>query len=407
MKNKLYSIIFFGLLLSSCGTSTYFASASYDDAIYYNPSEQVLPAKDFATDQKLAELRNKTRSIVNLQINNNTENEIIVNNEDDTVYIEPYESYEELLTKFDNSRYDIEITIVDDGDYYDSWWPTPYWRYGWYNPWYHGYRNWWSFNGWYYNPWFYSYYDPWGFWYDPWYYGYGPYSWYYPGYYGYWNYGGYYPWYNGGGYYAHNDGRDIYHGRRSGYGDVTSGGGNNSVRSGGSYLRRDAVVEQVSGSRSDLRRGSEMNVYQGNGENSAKGSIYRRENNQSANRISSSSSGVIHNTGVVNTRTTTYERSSGNVKSENTNSGKTTVYRRSGQGTSSSQYRPATTSKDSNSGTANRSSGSSSYERSSGYIKNTYSPPANSSSSSSSSSSTSSGGNSGNSGRSGGSTYRR
>lgn len=63
--------------------------------------------------------------------------------------------------------------------------------YGWYDPWFYGYRGWRGFYPWY-DPWF----DPW----DPWYYGWG-------GYYGigwYSWYGWYNPWYYGWGYPYHH-----------------------------------------------------------------------------------------------------------------------------------------------------------------------------------------------------------
>ncbi len=419
MKNQLITIIFFGLLISSCGTTTHYASSSYDDAIYYTPGNETQTTLYSATSNELTDLKNRTREASKLikegkiqnviYVDENGNASIVSQDVDSSILDDSFESYEERICKFDSPVYVVNITFQD------RW----YGNYGyWNNPWYYGYSNPWRFRHYGYNPWYgpWSYYNPYySFWGSPWNnfgYDYNPFYGYYGGYYGpYYGYGyGYYGfgnWYNGGWYnsnYHYNGGgesREIYYGRRLEY-DGDSYGGRDAARSGGSYNRKAVSVERV--------RGGDriVNDRYENSNSSRNQSIYRRD-------PSTGSSGAIHNTDVVNNsrsgnRTSTYQRSnSSSAYRQQANSQRQTVNR-----TSSPEYRKSTQTSESTSRRTTSSNSSStnrnrSYESSSTPTRNqSYSTPVTRSSTSnntSSGSSSSGGGERSSSGS--GSAYRR
>lgn len=390
MKNQFIILLSLGTLLSSCGTTTHYASSSYDDAIYYNPGNGQTNTINSATNDTLFVLKNKTREAAQSNKSVNVR-EIIIMDEDTTVIV-PKESFEEILTKFDSPYYVVDINITNGRGY--DYWNDPYWSYGFYNPWYFRHNRFGPWGSYWYDPydWFYSpYYSYWNSpWYNPWYYGsYGfGYGGYYGGYYGY----GYYPydsWYYSGGGFGYNNRKALY-GRRDdqgGYDNHDRG----TARSGGSYVRREANVEQIRGDRFSSNNRSESSYPQ------RTESVYRRENRTSA-------SGAIHNTDVVksnsNRGASSYQRSSSTYRPQ-----ATANRRQSAERNTEPVYRRSSQPVTGNTNSSRSVSSSSSRESGSSYSRTpSYSPPP-----SSSSSNTSSGGNSSrNSGSSsGGSIYRR
>ncbi len=130
--------------------------------------------------------------------------------------------------------------------------------YGWYSPWFYGYRGYyWGhyYPGYYpywYSPWAYGFYDPWMYygWYDPWYYGwYAPWYGYYPGYYSSYWYGGYYA-YNPHRNYTVSPSNQLSRGSR-GHGFVTASNGTfgGSRISGGSFSGARGSSTASAGSR--------------------------------------------------------------------------------------------------------------------------------------------------------------
>lgn len=439
MKNSFYTLLIFGFVISSCGTSKQYTSSEYGDAIYNNSPEKII-ALSTATDEGLANLKQKTkelgRTTVNgydakvIYVNDEGAADIVVDGEGSYLILDSTMSFEERLTKFRSPNYNINIYISDrwgwnDNDYYSPWWYMSS------NPWYfrnrmdryYGssfYYDWWGspFSRWgsrYYDPWNYGYYG-----YNSWYgyYGY-PFSRYYNnyGYYGSyygwygWPYGSYHygdkygDWYGGGGHsggYTSDRGRYI--GKR--VDNYRSAGDNNNGPSRG-VVKREPRMEQIGGTRVDNTPNRE-------------GSVYRRENK-------TGTSGVIHNTEVVNPnrssgqteRTGTgYRRpssearvnSTGNQENRSYNNATRTesTYRRSSVSVDS--YREGNSQSGSSVRNTNSSSrgSSSSYERSSSsYDRNSNSAGSSSvrSSNTGSSGSTSSSSSSSSSGS--GSTYRR
>jgi len=434
MKNSFYILLILGFVISSCGTSKQYTSSEYGDAIYNNSPEKII-ALSTATDEGMANLKQKTkelgRTTVNgydakvIYVNDEGTADIVVDGENSYLILDSTMSFEERLTKFRSPNYNINIYISDrwgwdNSDYYSPWWYMSS------NPWFYRnrmaryyrssfyYYDWWSspFNRW-------GYYDPWNYGYNNWYgyYGYGYYG--YP-FYRYNNYYGYYGWYGN------------HHGDK--YGDWYSGGGHSGGHSGGYSSDRSRYVgKRVDNYRSpginDSRpsRGTVKNnprIEQIGGTRvdntpNREGSVYRRENK-------TGTSGVIHNTGVVNPnrstgqseRTgTTYRRpssearvnSTGNMENRSNNNVSRTEssYRRSS--TSVESYRGGNSqSVSSGRSTNSPSRSSSSYERSSSsYDRNSNSAGSSSvrSSNTSSSGSTSSSSSSSSSGS--GSTYRR
>lgn len=424
MKNQIIVLFVFGLIISSCGTTTQYVSSSYEDPIYYNPGRNQQITIIDATNDELTILKKKTRESA-ASINDNNIQNVIYMDSEDSLIVANDESYEEILCKFDSPVYVINVNVVD-GWFGNDYWNYPYWSFGYYNPWAfrgHGYG---YYNG-LYGGWNSPYYWNSPF-YNPWYGGYngyygGFYGSYYGGYYG--GYSGYYdPWFyqSWPGYYQYGNNnynkRDNYYGRR-----VTDGDGIHRGGSGGSYVRREANVEQIRGNYSDKRTESATS--------GRSQSTYRR------NPVSGSS-GVVHNTDVVRNNSSTntnpgstYQRGNTTYQRGNTTyqRGNTTYRQSAGTGTresttreSSSRtsntpvYRKSTQSTGNNRETVNRSysnNNNNTYERNNTSSRQeSYSPPVTRSSSSGN---TTSSGNSGSSSSSSGersssgsgSVYRR
>ncbi|MDP3436026.1 MAG: hypothetical protein Q8S04_02160 [Bacteroidales bacterium] len=467
MKNTITIIvpIILGLILSSCGTTTRYASSGYEDAIYQRPSTNGYIVVNTENDSKIELLKGKTkesnRVIINGKVveaayvdeNGNVNIDIDDMEEKTYLILNPGESFEERLTKFENPQYQINITY-SYMDYYNPWfWDFGYssfWRmsrmHNMYSPWYSYFMSPWFGSGFYgYNQY---YMDPFAgigyFWWNryglirsPWesYYS----SWYYPGEsYGYW----FYNW-NDPERYRYTSSRDFYYGRRESARSNTTPG-SRAVVSGGSYTRQAARVEQVRGARfytgdissseSQYRRDSRFEGY-GSTTNSQTREVsgQRRGNTEATSRVeressSRRSSEITRNSSTRETTRTNTEvnRGSNNTQSSvrrsnnegtgnsgtvNRSSG--TVNRSSGSSTtgtsttrgssqrrddviSSSNYRPSENQRSSSSNNNTFTRGSSSTSNSSFYNSNSASrssvssPPASSAGSSSSSSNTSS-----------------
>ena len=290
MKNTITIIvpIILGYILSSCGTTTGLTTAVYQDAIYQKPDAKGYIVVNTNNDKEIEVLRGKTRESNGVYVNGKLVEPLYVDEkgnidinisggDDEKIYLvlNPGESFEERLTKFENPQYTININFntydFDNLWFWDYYYNPFSWRSGryfwsrynytyWNSPWYAFGRNygyfsidpfigmdyfWWS------NMYMPISYRPWD-----WYYA----SWHYPGSgYGYW----YYNW-NDPDRYRYTSSRDFYYGRR----ESQRSDKNNStaVVSGGSYIRREANVEQVRGSR----------PYNGNLNTSE--SMYRRDN---------------------------------------------------------------------------------------------------------------------------------
>ena len=189
------------VLLTSCGTSSYYASSSFEDGIYYRPSQESR-AKVEADNAEVRRLIEQTRqeaarfsdTIVIASANSTLD----VSYTPDTQYTIMFDDQLDSLGQLNlNFNFDDWYPCYGYRDYY-SYWDWRYWnvfgpswhRWGWYNSWYWGW----------YDPWYWS----WGigFAWDPWY---GPWGWFGPGYWGpgYWGpgyWGWYDPWYGPWGY---------------------------------------------------------------------------------------------------------------------------------------------------------------------------------------------------------------
>lgn len=210
MKNKILLLCISSVLvLSSCGTSSYYAGG-YQDGIYYRPDNSLTLAKT-AEDKKLSDLSAQTKDRNQSRYSKNIVDTLyldekgvaVVDLEPDKSYLVVIdeETYEDRFKRFNDDSYCFTINFNWDVPYYSYWynpWYYPSWHrhhyFGFYNPWYGSYFGW----G-YYDPWYYGYnygFSPmfgWGY-YDPWYYGnfYNPY---FNPYYPYHPYNPYYPYY--------------------------------------------------------------------------------------------------------------------------------------------------------------------------------------------------------------------
>ena len=184
------------VLLTSCGTSSYYASSSFEDGIYYRPSQESR-AKVEADNAEVRRLIEQTRqeaarfsdTIVIASANSTLD----VSYTPDTQYTIMFDDQLDSLGQLNlNFNFDDWYPCYGYRDYY-SYWDWRYWnvfgpswhRWGWYNSWYWGW----------YDPWYWS----WGigFAWDPWY---GPWGWFGPGYWGPGYWGWYDPWYCGWGF---------------------------------------------------------------------------------------------------------------------------------------------------------------------------------------------------------------
>jgi hypothetical protein len=396
-------------IVSSCGTSSYFASNSGRDAVYDSEPQETPkyePQKKNDTPQ-LARLKEKTLilSKVNSTAKLGDGADTIYFRIKDTLVTDSTMTFEELITKFDNPTYIINLEVNDD-NYANSMYP--WWGAGYYGRsavlrdyWWYVYTTFYGpaytpYSYWTYSPFY--YYDMW-FWYYPTNYSwmfdrmYAPY--YFPMYYYYYGNGygyayPYYGWYGGGGgHYAnyHNDygwrtnGDDYYYGNRSGSGSQSDKG---EERSGGSYRRvGQGNISQTSGYIPDkTRMASERGT-----------SSYRRDGSSSSFQSASTYSAAGRARNTTSSNEANYRRSTYNSNSEYRSDG--TVSRYSGSSRNSQQ-------------SSNNSSNNSSYPvRYSTQSSGSGSSPSAGSSSSAGSSAGSSGGGASHNTSGGGSVHRR
>lgn len=405
MKMRNFTFLAATILAASCGTSTYYSSSNIKDAVYdtdYTYTQNSTPKKQVSESPQLARLKEKTLILSKAESSAKMTDgaDTIYFRIKDTLLTDSTMTFEELITKFDNPTYIINLELDDDYNqyyFYNPWW-TNSMRYSIF-----GFPRSYFYSGFYYNPWYYPYYtyNPFwmyggynSIWYDNLYYGmyYGSNSWlmgmYYPWYY-YYGYMGY-P-YSGYGYgypghymnYYNHDGwtadEDYFHGKRS----VDPQNPNkDSERSGGSYVRRGSertVVTQTSGLVPDRTRMSTDNS----------SSVYRRGGN------------------TMTTPAAGYQ-SAGTRSRYSSSTGQSTSYRKSEYNNTSDQRgnsysRPASSSYQ-NGAATRTTSGSSNYNNTSG---NTRSNSNSGSVAPASSSGSNSGGGASRSSSGGGSVYRR
>ena len=255
MKNKVFYLFLIAvtMVISSCGTTSYYSSASFDDGIYYRATRESRAAM-VASNKEMHESAKKPQSY------------ILEDEEGNYYLVDDETSYAERLRKFDSPTYTF---YVDYGV-----WTSP-----WYNPWWGSYRypyfgypyySWYS--GWY-SPWYHGWYDPWySGWYDPWYYGYGGYGWYY-NYWNPWYYHGYYP----GPGHPHNYYQDVAYGKRSAADGQSYRNTRRTTASGGSaYTRRSEGRSADSYNSSGVYTGARSTT------GSRSGTIYQRSSGSSA-----------------------------------------------------------------------------------------------------------------------------
>lgn len=429
MKNRTLLLLALSIILSSCATTNRYASSSFEDAIYQKPDSDNYLVVNTNVEKELEVLRGKTKESNKIMIDGKVVEavyadeqgnvEIDANSETTYVILNPGESFEERLSKFDNPTYTININYVDQGVYNPWYGYMPYsayrnlyWRHRWYSMW---------------DPYMWS---PWSnfghhYWYTPYYSWYTPFYSHYPGSWGWPHYSYYHGpnyWYGGWGgypYYGITGGGVVYSNRDRYYGRRESPRDNNATNrgaiSGGSYNRRDVRTSQIRGASIGNNSNEITNRYSE--------SIYRRAGRD--NGVEMTRNEVNRNQSTTSNRSTNYQRrsnssvnrtgtSSVNRSSTGARSSSSTVRRSTTTlPTRSSQYRRATT--------TTRSNNNSSTTRSSSYqgtsrttsTRSTYSPPTRSTTRSNTSSSSSSSGSSGRSSTSSssrsssGSGYRR
>lgn len=420
MKNKVYTLLITGLVISSCGTANLYTSSGYDDAIY-NPEHKKAVALSSATNRELLDLKARTaeaeQKIIkdkNTEIVYFDENgvaNIPVDPEKTFIVLDSTMSYEELLRKFESPDYTINLYLRDNRmneyDYYDTWrWGYNPWRYRSYGSYWNRYFYYnWAYGG-YYSPYYWSMYSPFYYDYNDFYYSpfwsnspyYNP--WYMNRYYDRWygNWGGYWGdswWYSGGGGWGGNHSatgsRSYYSGKRkSAFGEKTD---RNDNRYTSENPRNQGAIERISAGRAGM------------GDTRTSNSMYRK-----TDRLNTSADPANYSTGsgprpVIRSNSgnssTTYRRSTTSVGTSSVgarNSGNTfnsTTYRRSsGNGTETGSRNSSYDS--------GRSNTSSSYSRSSVNTSSSSRSTSSGSNTSSSSSNTSS-----SSSSSSGSAYRR
>lgn len=291
MKKAIIIPIMLGLFLSSCGTATKYASVTFDDAVYQKPGSNKYVVVDTRQDQELTQLREKThvsqQAIINgkivepLYADEYGNVEVNLDEEKSYIILNPGESFEERLKKFDSPDFTITINMSSMWDMmYDPWnynWSPYSWRvygrmfgfnrytpfgYRHYNPWYYGYH---PYSYYSIDPfigissmWYSHFYQPWPFYDYPYYYG-GANYWWYSNMYRNWSDQHYYDNERAG-----RGSRQYYSDRRDPQrGAIRTISGESNLNS--SNMRRStARVEQVRGE----------NVYTGSE------SIYRRESRQ-------------------------------------------------------------------------------------------------------------------------------
>lgn len=402
MKIKINYLVALTLLLSSCGTATYYSSGTYDDPAYYRPGTEVKIVHNPATtvtDQELQALKDKTREVI--VVDENSGKTILPLSKADTVFVDinEYDSFEELLTKFNSPEYQIQVIVAEDDDNWEYPWawgnPYHYWNYGYGMGGRFGHYGYYGYNSFWMDPWFspynygyYNMYDSWMYW-DFYYYGFG---------------GARYGWYGNGNWpynhgwhgYGHGNVADNnYYGRRgSDQRDLGEG-----VPSSGSYTRRSkADVQQI--------RGYNTSTPNSAGSAQRTESIYRR-----GNAINRSSNGAVYNTDVVTRTNSSLNRNNSNTSYSRVSNGVTTR-------SSKSSFRAPERQSNENSGSnlrsqssgrstynSSNSSGTTNYQRNDSY--NSSQSTRSSGSQQSTGSAPQSSGGGGRSSSSSGSTYRR
>ena len=422
MKNTFLILVFLGFILSSCATTNRYASDTFEDAIYQSPGSGPTVVVNTDIEKEVEALRGKTRESNRVIIDGRViegvyadeYGNVDVDADSDKTYIilNPGETFEERLAKFENPTYTININY-DYWNFSNPWyWDiyyNPYIRY-WRRQWYAGWSPYhWNYiyPGWDYY-WFspFTHYDPflWGYpynslyiWYNPWY----IHNHYHSG--GNW-------WYSPG--YAHNGGnyRDRYYGRRESPREQYSQSGR-GASSEGSYIRRDVRTSQVRGSsvinnQQELTQRYSESIYRresrssnttdprinetsqpsrrstltrtsssGTQQNSTAGNVTRRER--------SSSETMRQSTGTTRQSTGTVRQSTGRNRQPYSSNSGSNIY--------STQYRQPARTNSTVTNTTQRSSGNSysgntSYQRNTSAPTRSYTPPPASSSSSGSTS---------------------
>ena len=176
------------VLLTSCGTSSYYASSGFEDGIYYRASED---ARDEARadSEKVGRLIEQTKkeaarfsdTIIIASPNSQLELQYTPRTQYTIMFDDQLDSLGQVNLNF---NFDDWYPGYGYGDYYSYWdwryWHaySPFWHRSWWGPWY-------GWGGWY-DPWYWGFgfgwdpwYGPWGGWYAGWY---GP-GWWGPGYY--------------------------------------------------------------------------------------------------------------------------------------------------------------------------------------------------------------------------------
>ncbi|MFA6759121.1 MAG: hypothetical protein WCR61_07360, partial [Bacteroidales bacterium] len=151
MKNRTL-LLALSIILSSCATTNRYASSSFEDAIYQKPDSDNYLVVNTNVEKELEVLRGKTKESNKIMIDGKVVEavyadeqgnvEIDANSETTYVILNPGESFEERLSKFDNPTYTININYVDQGVYNPWYGYMPYsayrnlyWRHRWYSMW--------------------------------------------------------------------------------------------------------------------------------------------------------------------------------------------------------------------------------------------------------------------------------
>lgn len=245
------------VLLTSCGTSSYYASSAFEDGIYYRPSGDVREEAR-ADSEEVQKLISRTRqeaarfsdTIVIASANSTLDVSYVPEKQYTLMFDQPLDSLGQVNLNF---NFDFNDWYPGYGyrDYYSYWdwrywgafgpswyrwgWHSPWYGWGWYDPWYCG----WGFGfGLAWDPW----YGPWGGWYAGWY-GPGYWGWYEP-WYGPWGYpvASFYPTYYGKRNVGIRTGSGVTGGRR-----LASGTTGTSLRSGGRTAAPSMSVVRGSG----------------------------------------------------------------------------------------------------------------------------------------------------------------
>ena len=459
MKNTFLILVFLGFILSSCATTNRYASNTFEDAIYQSPGSGPTIVVNTDIEKEVEALRGKTRESNRVIIDGrviegvyadeygNVDVDIDADSDKTYIILNPGETFEERLAKFENPTYTININY-DYWNFSNPWyWDiyynpyNRYWRRQWYAGWspYHWNYMYPSWDYYWFSP--FTHYDPflWGYPYNSPYMGYNP--WYFHNPYHSWGNG----WYSPG--YAHNGGnyRDRYYGRRESPREQYSQSGR-GASSEGSFIRRDVRTSQVRGSSvtndpNELTKRYSESIYRRDSRssntsdprinetgqasrrgaitrtsssatqhNSSGGNVTRRESSstetmrQSTGTTRQSTGTVRQSTGTTRQSTGTVRQSTGRTRQPYSSNSRSNIY--------STQYRQPARTTSTVTNTTQRSSGNNtgntSYQRNTSAPTRSYNPPpASSSSSGSTSRSAETSSSSRSSSSSSGSGYRR